>query len=309
VRRPSSTDLMLVIPPLMWSLHIVGSRYVLTHGFTPIAYIVFRFVVGAVLFTGFVLAVERTLRIEGRQNRKLVAAAALTMAVNQLAFAYALHFTTAVTTSLMFGIFPITVALLAAAVGVEPLTRRMLGLGAISFVGVALVVLGVEGGLSSLSGQVTGLLFAIAIPITWSLFSVLISKPMKTESALRINAISLWATGAGGLIGGGWTLGDVDYGAVNGLAWAAIAYSTVGGLLIANVIWFRAIRRVGPSRSSFYLNIQPFGAAVLAVILLGEHISVVQILGGALIGLGILLSRRRSTPLGPDTPRPISPIE
>jgi drug/metabolite transporter (DMT)-like permease len=288
---------MLVTPPLMWSLHIVGTRYVLTHGFTPTVYVVFRFAIGAVLFTAFVLVVERSLRIDGRSNRRWVLAAAATMAVNQLAFSYALHFTTAVTTSLMFGVFPITVMLLAAAIGIEPLTKRMLWLGAISFAGVALVVLGVEGGLSALSGQVTGILFALAIPLTWSLFSVLISKPMKTESALRVNAISLWATALGGAVGGGaWTMGDVRYGEVNTLSWLALAYSIVGGLLIGNVIWFRAIGRVGPSRSSFYLNIQPFGAAVLAVVLLGEHISVVQILGGALIGAGILLSRRRPAP-------------
>lgn len=285
---------MLLTPPLMWSLHIVGTRYVLTNGFTPIPYIVLRFGVGAILFTGFVLAVERSLRIESRENRRWVAAAALTMAVNQVAFAYALHFTTAVTMSLMFGVFPITVAFLAAAVGVERLTRRMIVLGAISFAGVALVVLGVEGGLSSLSGQLDGILFALAVPLTWSLFSVLITKPMRTESALRINALSLWATALGGLVAGAWTLDDIPYREVPGLAWTALAYSTIGGLLIGNVIWFRAIRRVGPSKSSFYLNLQPFGAAVLAVLLLGEHISWVQICGGALIGVGILFSRKRS---------------
>lgn len=295
MRRPSTTELMLVTPPLMWSLHIVGSRYVLTHGLQPIEYIVLRFGVGALLFSCFVLAVEKSLRIEGRSNRIQVLLASVTIAVNQLAFAYALHFTTAVTTALMFGIFPITVALMAAAIGVERLTRRMLALGAISFVGVALVVLGVEGGVSKLSGQVTGILFALAIPLTWSLFSVLITRPMRTESALRINAITLWATALGGVIGGGWRLSDVDYDAVPGLAWTALAYSTVGGLLVANVIWFRAIRRVGPGRSSFYLNLQPFGAAVLAVVLLGEHISWVQILGGILIGTGIVLSRKRTT--------------
>lgn len=289
-----STDLMLVIPPVMWSLHIVGSRYALTNGFEPLPFIILRFGAGALLFTVFVVAVERSLRIDGRRNQVYVALAAVAMAVNQLAFAYALHFTTAVTMSLMFGVFPITVALLAALIGIEPLTRRMLALGALSFVGVALVVLGVPGGLDRLSGQVTGILFALAVPLTWSVFSVLVAPAMRTESPLRINAICLWAAALGGLLGGGWTIGGVDLAAVTGLAWLAVGYSTIGGLLVANVIWFVAMRRVGPSRSSFFLNIQPFGAAVLAVLLLDERITAVQVAGGVLIGLGIWLSRRGS---------------
>ncbi|MBM3678092.1 MAG: DMT family transporter [Actinobacteria bacterium] len=294
MRRLSSTDLMLLTPPLMWSLHIVGTRYALTGGFTPLAYLLFRAGIGAMLFTLLVLWIDRSLRIDGRRNQILVVLAAVTMAVNQIAFSYALDVSTAVTVSLMFGIFPITVALLAAMIGIERLTARMVVLGAVSFAGVALVVLGVEGGVSSLSGQLDGILLALAVPLTWSIFSVLISKPVRTQSPLRINAITLWGAAIGGFVAGGWTIGDVDFGAIKGLVWASVVYSTIGALIVGNIIWFRALRRVGPARSSFYLNLQPFGAAVLAVLLLGEHISWLQILGGVVIGAAILLSRRRA---------------
>ena len=40
-------------------------------------------------------------------------------------------------------------------------------------------------------------------------------------------------------------------------------------------------------------NLQPFVAAVFAVILLDERITAMQIAGGALIAAGILLARRR----------------
>jgi drug/metabolite transporter (DMT)-like permease len=295
LRRFTSTDLMLLTPPLMWSLHIVGSRYVLTHGLTPIVYVIFRGGIGAILMSTLVLLHEGSLRIEGRRNQIQVIVASGVLGVNQVVFGYALHFTTAVTTSLMFGIFPIVTTLLSASIGLERLTRRMLGLGLVSFAGVALVVLGVQGGVKALSGQVTGILFALAIPVTWSLFTVLVSVPMRTQSTYRVNAIGLWGTAIGGLLGGVWTLDDIDYGAVSGLSWASLAYSIVGALVIGNVIWFRAIRRVGPSRSAFFLNLQPFGAAVLAVLLLGEHIGVVQLLGGVLIAFGIVLSRRATT--------------
>ena len=70
------------------------------------------------------LFVERSLRIEGRSDQLHVAGAAVAFAVNQIAFVYALKATTAVTVSLVFGLFPITVGVLAAVIGHEAMTRQ-----------------------------------------------------------------------------------------------------------------------------------------------------------------------------------------
>jgi len=51
-------------------------------------------------------------------------------------------------------------------------------------------------------------------------------------------------------------------------------------------------------RATLATNLQPFLAAVVAVILLGERINAVQVLGGLLIGIGILAARRRA-PVSP----------
>ena len=83
---------------------------------------------------------------------------------NQIAFVYALKATTAVTVSLVFGLFPITVAVLAAALGHEAMTRQKLLAGFVSFVGVSLVVIGIPGGMEKLSGEIWGILIALCIP-------------------------------------------------------------------------------------------------------------------------------------------------
>jgi drug/metabolite transporter (DMT)-like permease len=65
-------------------------------------------------------------------------------------------------------------------------------------------------------------------------------------------------------------------------------------------LWFRAIDRVGPSRATLVANLQPFIAALFAVLLLSEKITPLQIAGGALIAGGIALARR---------PRSTAPVE
>jgi drug/metabolite transporter (DMT)-like permease len=65
-----------------------------------------------------------------------------------------------------------------------------------------------------------------------------------------------------------------------------------------NILWFRSLDKIGPARATLATNLQPFVAAVFAVMLLGERIDTVQILGGLLIGAGILGARGRS-PVSP----------
>jgi drug/metabolite transporter (DMT)-like permease len=86
-------------------------------------------------------------------------------------------------------------------------------------------------------------------------------------------------------------LGAQDYGRVGTIDWLALAYAIVGPLVITNVLWFTAIRRVGPSRATLFANLQPFLAVLFAVVLLSESLGALQVVGGVLIGIGILIGR------------------
>jgi drug/metabolite transporter (DMT)-like permease len=77
-----------------------------------------------------------------------------------------------------------------------------------------------------------------------------------------------------------------------------LLFATLGPLVVTNILWFHSLDRIGASRATLATNLQPFAAAICAVVLLGETIDVVQILGGLLIGVGILAARRRS-PVSP----------
>jgi drug/metabolite transporter (DMT)-like permease len=76
--------------------------------------------------------------------------------------------------------------------------------------------------------------------------------------------------------------------------WVLLLFATLGPLVLTNVFWFRSIHRIGPARATLAANLQPFVAAVLAVILLSEPLGPLQVVGGVLIGAGILVARRRA---------------
>ena len=288
MRRPRTLELMLLTTVVLWALNLTVTRYILTHGFEPLAYATVRYGAAGAIFVGIAVVAERSLRIR-RTDLALVAAAVLCLWLNQLAFVYALEGTSASTIALILGATPIFAALIGLPLGLErALPRRFWIAAAISFAGVGLVALGSTAGLG---GDVRGTLLGIATAATWAGYSVAIAPLMERYSASRISAVVLplgWILIA--LVGWPQTL-EQDY-ALGWEVWALLAFATLGPLVLTNVLWFRSLHRIGPSRATLVANLQPFVAAVFALVLLSERMTALQVLGGVLIAAGILFARR-----------------
>jgi drug/metabolite transporter (DMT)-like permease len=286
VRRGSVADLMLLVTVLLWALNFSVSKYILEHGFEPIPYSVVRYGAAGLLFLIIVLPWERTLRI-ARRDVRLVGAAVALLVANQLSFVFALDLSTATSVALLFGTLPIWTALIARVLGIERLERRFWIAASLSFGGVVLVTAGSSGGLS---GHFLGNLLAVVGAATWGGYSVLIKPLMARYSPYRLSAILLLAVfGVLGLVGAPqFAEQSFDFG---GLVWVAFAFAVLGPLVLTNLLWFSAIDLVGPSRASLFANLQPFLAAVIALVLLDERLTSLQVAGGLLIAAGIVFSR------------------
>ena len=64
-------------------------------------------------------------------------------------------------------------------------------------------------------------------------------------------------------------------------------------------MWFRSLDRIGPARATLAANLQPFVAALVAVVLLSESLGVLEVAGGLLIAAGIVAARRRVVSTAP----------
>jgi drug/metabolite transporter (DMT)-like permease len=284
--RFSAADAMLVTTVLFWALNFTVSKYILEHGMQPLQYSSSRYAIAALIFASITYAAERSLRVSRRDLAILLACACL-LFVNQVGFVYSLHFTTATTVALIFGTLPIFTGLIAAVTGIEQLTPRFALAAGVSFAGVALVATG-DGG--ALSADVKGDLLALLGAATWAAYSVAIGPLLRRYSPFRISFVVLAATTIPlGLAGSHQLSGDWPGG---GLLWLGFAFAVLGPLVLTNVLWFRAIHAVGPSRASLFANLQFFLAAIFAVLMLSESISTVQIVGGLSIAAGILLAPR-----------------
>jgi len=289
MRRPTTVELMLLTTVLLWALNLSVTKYILTHGLEPLPYTTVRYGLAGLIFVGLTLYAERTLRVE-RRHLPLLALAAGLLWLNQLSFVFAVDLTTASTIGLVLGAIPVFAALFGLALGTERPTGRFWIAAAMSAVGVALVAVGSGG---EVSGSNWGILLGLSTAATWAAYSVVVAPLMTSYSPSRMSAIVIpaaWVlialTGIPQTADQEWTLGWE--------IWTLLVLATLGPLVLTNVLWFRSIHRIGANKATLAANLQPFVAAVLAVILLSEPLSVLQIAGGVLIALGILAVRRRA---------------
>jgi len=91
---------------------------------------------------------------------------------------------------------------------------------------------------------------------------------------------------------GVWEMATSPWPALSPAAVVGILYSGALAAGVANVLVFHAIRLVGPARVTVSQFLVPAGAVVLGAILLQEPVGPAQVIGGAVIVLGVWLTRR-----------------
>lgn len=74
----------------------------------------------------------------------------------------------------------------------------------------------------------------------------------------------------------------------------AFAYQVIMPGIVATLIWFTLVNRVGPTRASSFHYLNPFIGVAVAAVILGDRIGTMDILGIMVITLGIIaVSRTR----------------
>jgi len=159
VRRLTVVDLMLLGTVLLWALNVTVTKYVINHGFQPLAYATIRYLAATTLFWAFTYARERSFTIH-LSDTKLVALAGTLIFVNQLCFVYGIKLTNASTMGLLLGTTPIFIGILATLLSLEVLGRRFWAGAVLSFLGVGLVASGNKAGTLVASGLVASGLVA-----------------------------------------------------------------------------------------------------------------------------------------------------
>lgn len=73
------------------------------------------------------------------------------------------------------------------------------------------------------------------------------------------------------------------------LAWAGVLYMSVFSSVLGYLIQQMAIKRIGPSRSSIFVNLVPVFSIVLAVLILNEQLQMIKLFTAGIIIAGVCI--------------------
>jgi drug/metabolite transporter (DMT)-like permease len=286
--RPSA-DVLVLATVVFWSINVVVLKVALrTSG--PFTISAIRFVVGGTILIVLVRTVEGRIAVPSRRDlRAMAIAGALGVAVNQAAFTVALRYTTAVDVSLIVGATPIVVAIVAVAD-----TRDRIGMRAwaglvVGLAGLGLVVGFGKGG----DGAIAGDAVALVAPVAFAFYVSRLRRLMPRHSTLELGA---WVTALGTLPLIPFAIGESLAGPPE-ISWQLIGLLAYSGILPAGfctVAYYRGVQRLGATRATAYVFLQPFLGALIAYWILGDPLAPLQLLGGIVLVVGVVVGRPRS---------------
>ena len=255
----------------------------------PVTFAFLRFAIAAATLLLALRWREGSIGLPRRDVLPILGLGAIGFGAYQILWSIALQDIPAGDSALLIATTPVITALLAVRIGADTLTVTKLGGSLLSFSGVALIV--ASGAGLAFGAALVGDLVTLVAAVCWSVYTAYGAPILRRHSPLRTTA---WT-----MVGGSIVMAvpavlqaiGVDWSSVQPDAWAGLAFSALIPAGFANVVVFSAIRLLGPTRISAYQFLVPFIALLLGAAFLAEPMRIEQLIGGAIIVLGVAITR------------------
>ncbi|MCW2608538.1 MAG: rane protein [Frankiales bacterium] len=269
----------------------VLTKVVYDDGVGPYGVLSVRFTLGALVLLGLALARGERLP-RGRALVPLLLLGGVGYALQSLCYFSALERVSASLTALLLYFYPALVVVLTAV-----LVRRAPGRTAVVCVvvatgGTALTVGPLEG------GQLTGVLLGLAAAAVYAVYIVV--------SAQVVTGTVHFATSAVVMAGAATTYDvlAVSTGAAlprSTAGWSALVAVALVGTVVAVAAFFAALERLGPADTSVVSTAEPVVSVLVAALVLGERLGPLQVVGGVLVLVAVVVLARLSPEPDADT--------
>ncbi|MCA0175766.1 MAG: DMT family transporter [Proteobacteria bacterium] len=254
-----------------------------------------RFVIAAVLLGSLMCARG----VRAPRGRALANCVGMGLAYAMMAWAYfsALHYAPSATVALVLYVYPILVALAAAALRMDRFGLAESVSLVVSSTGLCLVLGG------ALDGAMPGFLLALVSALCYSAYILMGSRHVGEVDAIASSATVLTVAAACYLL---LTLWQGPHWPPQPRAWMATVGVAILGTAVAIAAFIAGLKRVGPTLAAVLSTLEPVVTVGLGVWFLGEQPTWAACVGGGLIlvaaiGLAVARNRRAATRRGTHT--------
>ena len=274
---------MLVFVNVMWGLSFIFSKTALSEGMPPMTLAFLRYLITAVLMLPLCLKLEHGVRLYEWVPRAF-ATTLLGITVYFFFEHSGLQRTTASAASLIVSLVPMMTLLFRVCFCRERISLTRWMAVVLSLVGAYLVIVtGSEVGGSSLTGN----LLMVGASLCWTGYILTTPKLLESCSSLRV---STWQALAAVVTLAPFALAERgQWVCVSPVAWLCIVLLAAVCSALCYVLYNLAMRVVDSLTVSLSINLNPITACVAGALLLGEQLTGMQLAGGILIVLSMVV--------------------
>jgi len=294
-RRDITTDLGLLLIVLIWGVNFSVLK-VLLRELDPLALNALRFPMAAVALWILVRRLDGSLKPDPQDLRRIITLGLLGNVAYQLCFIFGVDSTFAGNASLLLATTPVWTLFLSSVAGHErPGGWAIIGVAG-TLIGIFMVITGSRDAGTLASPTTRGDLLILIASVLWAMYTVGGRKPVTRYGALRVTAWTLWVATPIIFFMGLPGLMRTDLTAITPEVWIGVTYAGLLGIGLAYLLWYRAVERIGNNRTAVYSNLVPVAALITAWIWLGEVPTTLQLIGAAVILVGLTLARVAHAP-------------
>lgn len=166
-------------------------------------------------------------------------------------------------------------------------SERQLARSPLFWIGVVMTMAGLTamfgGGLHAGNTSLPGMGILLGFAVCWSFYSVFVKKQMSAyPPALAFGVVSLLVApglGAAMFAFGNWHAMFT----LSWMQWALLAISAWFSIALGHALYYQVVQALGPIICEGSLSLAPFTTALLAFLILGEHLTRGQWFGGILL--------------------------
>lgn len=287
--------LLIIVSALCFGAMPIFARFAYRAGTDPITVLFLRFTIaGGVML--LLMLVRRTAFPRGRALFYLALMGALGYVGESLTYFTALSMASAGLIALLLYLYPAIVTLLAVLFLKERLTFAKVGSLLLALTGIVLT-LQLKGG-----GSTPGILLGVLAAVIYAVYILVGSRVVVGTGAIASSTIVMASTAlvyAGIVSVHGATFPKTSSG------WVAVLAIALVSTVLAFVTFFAGLKRIGPTNASTFSTLEPVVTVVFAALLLGEDLNPIQMLGGALMLVAVILLARSEAKKSRGTSVPI----
>ncbi|MHA1970604.1 MAG: DMT family transporter [Candidatus Thorarchaeota archaeon] len=293
MRRISLAYLALVITTVAWSSSLIFAKLIFDE-VSPIVFVALRYTLACPFLLALTLQQNRKNKSGNlKKNWKILIVAGLSGPfISQIMQYIGLAMTTASDALLLMNLTPIFAVILAAPLLKERITfDKILGL-LLATIGVILIVMNTSPEYAAINVQrILGDIIVIASTFFFAINGIAGKIAVKYENAVTVTFYStlfavpfIWISAA--------LLEDVTVlFRMSAVTWLVIAWIAIVNTVMAFILYYQSMKYIEASRVQITLNLVAVWGVLMSVLILHETITLLQITGGFLTIIGVILAQ------------------